>query len=177
MFKRPNDRLVSLVEVALNEQPKSILGSMSVAEEQRLAGLGEICAFLRDRFDTPSAAAVNRAVGYMVDGQRVYRWTKPLPPNTALQARSSSEQHSFSFDNDGIKLRLVYTVIPQGWEIVGKVSPSESCLSIGDMAIDVEDSGHFRAEVRDLDHLELVISRPDQRIEVANGRKLLDNAD
>lgn len=177
MFNRPNDRLVSMVEVALNEQPISVLGHVSPAEQQRLAGLGEICQFLQHRFDTPSADALNRAISTMIGGQRVARWVKPIAPKMALQARSASEQHSFSFEDEGVKLRLVYTPLPLGWEIVGKVTPTDSCISIDDQSIEVEASGHFRSEVRDLDHPELVISRLDQRIEVANGRQLLDNAD
>lgn len=175
MFKRSNERLELIVDVAAGKRSIDDLGEISGSELSRIESLKAIIQFLEADYFAAPQSAISNAINIMASQQKRLTWNRSLPFKSALAARSAVAQHAFTFEEAGYHLRLVYSESNEGWEVVGKITPESWMLVIGDEFISPEPSGHFQLHVESLDHPPFTFTQRELAIEVANAKSLLEN--
>ncbi|MCB0825009.1 MAG: hypothetical protein KDC26_02365 [Armatimonadetes bacterium] len=175
MFNRPNDRLTLLVDIAMGDQPLSAAGELTDRESSRLEQLKMTVAELRAVMPQVPEATMRKAMAIMPERKpmRLLDFSMMLKPMHA--ARSGGNQHQFAFQDGEVSLRIMYSAIPDGWEVLGKVNQSGALSVLGNETVECDPSGTFRFEVSTLDHSRIQIIGLEETLVVPNAQEILDH--
>lgn len=163
---RSNDRLVLMVEVALGQRSEAELGSLKPQEEKRLGELKLVAARLQSHIERAPADWVAKAISIMGSRQRKSVFALGAPLSSLQPARSTAEPLSYSLEQEDFSLRLSYSEVPEGWQVVGRVEPASWLVVVREEAAETEPGGYFSLTVVDKDKDVIRLCRPDRTVEI-----------
>ena len=175
MLNRPNDRLTLLVDIAIGDQPISAAGDLTERESSRLTQLMQTVSELRAVMPQVPLESMRRATAIIPVRKpvRLLDFGMMLKPMHA--ARSGGNQHQFAFQDGEMSLRILYSAIPDGWEVLGKVNQSGALSVLENETIECDPDGTFRFEVSNLDHSRIQIIGLEETLVVPNAQEILDH--
>ncbi len=165
------DGLVALASGKENEEAKLHLDGCPSCQA-RLAELTRaIQAMKRPEFDAPRDQ-IMMAVSLMPERQRQRFLATLLGSSLATAGARAALAESFqmTFQHDDVNLRLMYSKVDLGWEVMGRV-PDQWVADSDEGEIQADGEGHFTLVVSELDQTGFLLRRGDVEIQIPSARE------